>query len=200
MRANTMANRCILLTVAAIVTAVVHTACVLAAEPAITTYGTRNAAASGQLNMFSFLVGKWQGSGRTRLADGSYAQFAGVTWIGRYILDGTAIADEFHASTPDGKAYLGISLRQFDAAQKSWIVEYLNVTNSFLRRQVNPRSGSVTSNGDTVVVVSGDAQTNFRETYRLTDKNHYIYSADSSRDGGRNWDPASIEISMVRVE
>jgi hypothetical protein len=37
----------------------------------------------------------------------------------------TAIADEFHASTPDGRPYLGMSLRQYDAARKAWIVEYL---------------------------------------------------------------------------
>ena len=145
-------------------------------------------------------MGKWQGSGKTRLADGSYAQFSGVTWIGRYILNGMAIADEFHASTPDGKAYLGISFRQFDTQHHSWIIEYLNVTNSFLRRQVNPSSGSVSAAAGTVVVVSADGQMKFRESYQLTDKDHYTYRADTSRDDGRNWDPTSIEISMARVE
>src|SRR5665213_2789822 len=166
-----------------------------AAAPAITPYGHKSAQAPRQLSDFSFLVGKWQGSGKTRLADGSYAQFAGVTWIGRYILNGTAIADEFHASTADGKAYLGISFRQFDTQHHSWIIEYLNVTNSFLRRQVDPGSGSVSVDAGTVVVVSADGQTKFRESYRLTDKNHYTYRAATSRDGGRNWDPTSIEIS-----
>ena len=170
-----------------------------ASQPAITTYGERNAQAPGQLGLFSFLVGKWQGAGKTKLANGSYAQFSGVTWIGRYVLNGMAIADEFHASTPDGKAYLGISLRQFDTTHKSWVIEYLNVTNSFLRRQVNPLSGSVVQKADTVVVISGDGPAQFRESYRVTDKGHFTYSADTSRDAGRSWDP-SIEISMVRVE
>ena len=170
-----------------------------ASEPAITTYGERNAQAPSQLGLFSFLVGKWQGAGKTKLANGSYAQFGGVTWIGRYVLNGMAIADEFHASTPDGKSYLGISLRQFDKVHKSWVIEYLNVTNSFLRRQVNPLSGSVTLDSGAVVVISGDGPAKFRESYRVTDKDHFIYSADTSRDAGRNWDP-SIEISMTRVE
>src|SRR5580698_2011933 len=135
-----MANRRIVFLVAALALGIATSRHATAAEPAITPYGHKNVQAPTQLSDFSFLVGTWQGSGRTRLADGSYAQFSGVTWIGRYILNGMAIADEFHASTPDGKAYLGISLRQFDTQHHAWIIEYLNVTNSFLR-QVDPGSG-----------------------------------------------------------
>src|ERR1700733_3452257 len=184
-----MANRHIILLVAAIGISIITPSHAPASEPAITAYGERNAQAPSQLATFSFLVGKWQGAGKTKLANGRYAQFSGVTWIGRYILNGMAIADEFHASTPDGKSYLGISLRQFDKVHKSWVIEYLNVTNSFLRRQVNPLSGSVTLDSGAVVVISGDGPAKFRESYRVTDKDHFIYSADTSRDAGRNWDP-----------
>jgi hypothetical protein len=194
-----MANRRTPYLIAVIGISILSSSYAPASEPAITTYGERNAQAPAQLGLFSFLVGKWQGAGKTRLANGSYAPFSGVKWIGRYVLNGMAIADEFHASTPDGKAYLGISLRQFDTTHKSWVIEYLNVTNSFLRRQVNPLSGSVVQKADTVVVISGDGPAKFRESYRLTDKGHFIYSADTSRDGGGSWDP-SIEISMARVE
>ena len=172
----------------------------MAVEPAITTYGQKSAQAPRQLEMFSFLVGKWNGTGRTRVADGSYVQFGGVTWIGRYILNGMAIADEFHALAPDGKPYLGISIRHFDATHDSWIIEYLNVSNSFLRRQVNPQSGSVNLDTGTVVVISEDAQTRIREKYRVADQGHFTYSTDMSRDGGRSWDPVSIEMTMARVE
>jgi hypothetical protein len=40
------------------------------------------------------------------------AEFGGVSWIGRYILEGTAIADELHSAYPDGRPFLGISFRQ----------------------------------------------------------------------------------------
>ena len=72
----------------------------------------------------------------TELADGRSAEFA-VSWIGRYILGGTVISDEFHSLALDGSPYLGISLRQCDASKKAWVVEYFNVSNSFLRRQVS---------------------------------------------------------------
>jgi len=172
----------------------------MAGEPAVTPYGKISAQTPAQLRVFSFLVGKWQGGGKTRLADGTYAHFDGVTWIGRYVLDGTAIADEFHASTPDGKPYLGISLRQFDARHGTWTIEYLNVSNSFLRRQVNSQSGSVKSDGGTVVVIAEDGPTRIRESYRLADKDHFTYSTELSKDAGRSWDPVSIEIAMNRVE
>jgi hypothetical protein len=167
---------------------------------AITTYGERNSQAPGELETFSFLVGKWKGTGRTRLPDGNYAQWEGATWIGRYILNGMAIADEFHAPAPDGKPYLGISLREFDAKQGTWIIEYLNVSYSFLRRQVGPQGGSVSGDAKTVIVISEDGATRIRELYRVADRNHFTYSTDKSEDAGKNWSPPLIEMTMERAE
>lgn len=166
----------------------------MAADPAITTYGERNPEAPAELDLFSFLVGKW--SGRKRLADGTHVEW---TWIGRYVLNGMAIADELHASA-DGKQYLGITLRQFGTEHGIWIVEFLNVSNSFLRRQVNASSGSVSREADSVVVISEDAQKRIRERYRLVDQNQFTYTLDQSQDAGRSWDPVSIEMTMTRVE
>jgi hypothetical protein len=170
----------------------------VAAAESITTYGEKNRHAPGQLNLFSFLVAKWQGAGKTRLPDGSQARFE-LTWIGRYILDGMAIADEIHSRGPDGKPYLGISFRHFDAQHGSWIIEYLNVSNSFIRRQVNSRSGSVSQDAGTIVVISEDGPTKIRERYRLADPDHFTYTTDLSRDGGRSWEPDAVEMAMTRV-
>lgn len=171
----------------------------MAAERAITTYGERGGQAPSQLDLFSFLVGKWKGIGKSSLPNGRVAGFE-VTWIGRYVLNGMAIADEFHSLAPDGGPYLGISLRSFDISRDCWIIEYLNISNSFIRRQVNPKSGSVRRDGNTVVVISEDGRTRIRENYEVTDREHFTYRTDSSRDAGRHWDPVSIEISMGRIE
>jgi hypothetical protein len=172
----------------------------VAAEPAITTYGERNPEAPAELDLFSFLVGKWSGTGRTRLEDGNHVDWQGATWIGRYILNGMAIADELHAPGPDGKLHLGITLRQFDTEHDAWIVEFLNIPNSFLRRQVNPNAGSLSREADSVVVISEDDQLRIRERYRLVDQNHFTYTTDLSRDAGRSWDPVWLEMTMTRVE
>ena len=194
-----MASRRIILLIAVLGIGIGTASCTMANEPAVTTYGQTNAQAPSQLSLFSFLVGKWKGTGKSRLADGSHAQFE-LTWIGRYILNGMAIADEIHSLAPDGKPYLGISIRHFDTKHDSWIIEYLNVSGSLLRRQVNPESGSVSLYAGTIVITSEDAQTKIRENYRVADQNHFIYSMDMSRDGGRSWDTVSVEMTMTRVE
>jgi Protein of unknown function (DUF1579) len=194
-----VASRRIIFLIAALGIAVTAGSDTMASEPAVTTYGQRNAQAPSQLSLFSFLVGKWKGTGKTKLPDGSQGQFE-LTWIGRYILNGMAIADELHSLAPDGSPYLGISLRHFDTKHDSWVIEYLNVSNSFLRRQVNPQSGSVSVDAGTIVVISEDAQMRIREKYRLADPKHFTYTTDTSHDGGRSWDPVMIEMTMERVE
>jgi hypothetical protein len=194
-----MTSRRIILPIAALCIGLCIGSYTAATEPAITAYGQSNPQAPGQLNLFAFLIGKWKGTGRTRLADGSHAQFE-LTWIGRYILNGMAIADEFHSLAPDGSPYLGISIRHFDTKTNSWVIEYLNVSKSFLRRQVNPHSGSVRLDGGTIVVISEDAQTTVRENYHVADQSHFSYSTALSHDGGQSWDPVLIEMTMERVE
>lgn len=166
--------------------------------PAITKYGERNPAAPKELDVFAFLIGKWEGSVTVTPPDGKPIEI-GVTWIGRYILDGMAIADEIHSIGPDGPV-MGVTLRQFDTSKKSWIVEFMNVSNSFLRRQVNPESGSVTVDGNTVVVVSEAPDTWSRESYRLDAPDRFTYSIDLSNDGGRTWTKQAFEPTLSRKE
>jgi hypothetical protein len=172
------------------------------APPGTTIYGERNANAPKELGAFAFLVGKWEGGGKTTTADGKIVEFGGVTWIGRYVLDGMVIADEIHASeTPDGKPAFGISLRQYDAVKKAWIVEFLNVSNSFLRKQVNATSGAVTLEGATVVVIGDAPDTRGREIYRVESHDRFTYTLDLSNDGGRTWNVAGhTEMSFSRTE
>jgi hypothetical protein len=200
MRAILVTTRLLVILIATLTIDIATARYTMATEAAITMYGERNSQAPEELKLFSFLVGKWNGAGKTRLADGSHVQWQGATWIGRYVLDGMAIADEVTGPTPDGKTGLGISLRQFDTKQNSWIIEFLNVSNSFIRRQVNPRSGSVSLDAGTVVIIFENGQTSGRERYRVTDQNHFTYSLDTSRDGGRSWDPVLVEMTMTRAD
>src|SRR5690606_8771776 len=130
--------------------------------------------------------------------DGGSAAFP-VTWIGRYVLDGTAIADEMQAPAPDGSPWLGMSLRQFDAARQTWIIEFLNVTGAFLRRQVNGNAGSVSLDGRNVTVASASPGMNIREHYLVTGNDAFTYRLDISTDEGRNWTEGQMEISLKRA-
>lgn len=168
-------------------------------DPSKATYGEIGSRAPQELHAFSFLVGKWDGEGKTRLEDGTFAEFP-VTWIGRYILDGTAIADEIHSVAPDGSPYLGISLRQYDAIRKTWIVEYLNVSGSFVRKQVNSNSGSVNVAGPNVTVISESPGVTIRELYLVPDHSNFTYRLDVSSDGGTSWNEGQIEMIFRRLE
>jgi len=168
-------------------------------DPSMTSYGQIHPLAPGELQSFSFLIGKWDGKGKTQLPDGQVAEFP-VRWIGRYVLDGTAIADEMHAPAPDGSAYLGISLRQYDAQRGGWIIEYLNVPGSFLRRQVNAASGAVEVRGRDVTVFSASPGISIREHYLVPDADHFTYRLDVSNDGGSHWTEGQIEMNFRRVE
>ncbi len=165
----------------------------------ITTCGEKNPDSPGELDIFSFLIGKWQGTGKAKLDGGKFAEFT-VSWIGRYILDGTAIADELHSLAPDGSPYLGISLRQYDTKRKTWIIEYLNVSNSSLRRQVNADAGPVTVNGPTVTVTSGAPDSMSKEHYRVVDHDNWVYTLDASNDGGSSWNEGQVEMTLRRSE
>lgn len=164
-----------------------------------TTYGERNPGSPTELNAFSFLIGKWQGTGKVRLENGTFADFP-VTWIGRYILDGTAIADEAHSVSPDGSPYLGISLRQYDGSRRTWVVEYLNVSHSFLRRQVNSSAGSVKVHGSNVTVSSESPEMSIREHYLVAGHDNFVFRLDLTTDGGHSWNEGQVEITLSRSE
>ena len=166
-------------------------------DPSKTIHGERSPRAPRELDVFAFIIGKWDGRGRTRLPDGKVAEYP-VAWIGRYILDGTAIADEGHAPSPDGTPFLGITFRQYDLSRKTWVIEFLNVSGSFLRRQVHHGTGSVAVSGRTVTVTSESPGIVVREHYVVPDADNWVYRLDSSKDGGRSWDEGSIEFTFRR--
>jgi hypothetical protein len=169
-----------------------------APDPAVTTYGTLNPAAPAELATFSFLVGKWTGTGKYRDAEGKYTDF-GVLWIGRYALDGMAIADEIRRPESEGGAISGLTLRYFDPASKTWTVEFLNFIQSFLRKQTNANAGAVTQEGTKVTVFqSGPEGAPGREVYTLVDADHFTYSMDVERDGV--WDEGLVTMEMQREE
>src|SRR6188508_1869214 len=166
-------------------------------DPSKTIYGERSSQAPRELDVFAFLIGKWDGRGRTRLPDGTVAEYP-VAWVGRYILDGTAIADEGHGPYPDGTPFLGITFRQYDQSRKTWIIEFLNVSESFLRRQVHHGTGSVAVSGRTVTVTSESPGIVVREHYVVPDADNWVYRLDSSNDGGRTWNEGAIEFTFRR--
>jgi hypothetical protein len=169
-----------------------------AQDPAVTIYGSPNPAAPAELATFSFLVGKWAGTGKYRDPAGNYTDFE-TQWIGRYALDGMAIADEMRTPEAQGGMVVGLTLRFFDPATKTWTVEFLNFARSFLRKQTNASAGAVIKEGTKVTIEqSGPQGVPGREVYVVIDADHFTYSLDVQRDGV--WDEGTVTMDMQRVE
>jgi hypothetical protein len=135
---------------------------------------------------------------RTRRSRGGAREAA--RWVGRYILDGMVIADEVHAPNPDGSPALGITFRQYDTTRAAWIIEFLNVSHSFLRRQVRPGTGSVAVNGRNVTIHGEGLGVKVREHYLVRDDANWVYSMDMSSDAGKTWDNGTYEFTFRRAK
>jgi hypothetical protein len=173
-----------------------------ASNPVPNTYGERSVNAPPELDAFAFFIGKWEGAGKTRLPDGKIVEYP-ITWIWRYILDGTAIADEGHGTDRDGTRVVGISFRQYDRSRKGWVIEFLVEPTSQFFPQVRPGVGSVTVNGRNVTVVNGARSEapsrRIREHYQpAPDNDSWVYRLDESNDGGTSWNESRTEIILRR--
>lgn len=167
-------------------------------DPAVTTYGAVNAAAPKELALFAFLVGKWSGTARSRNSDGTFSEYK-FDWIGRYVLDGMAIADEMRMAAAQGGAIQGMSLRFFNPESKGWVIEFLNFNRAFLRKQVNAGTGAVTQSGNAVTISqTGPTGGPGREIYTLLAADHFTYRMDLMRDDGSTWDVGLVTIDMKR--
>ena len=73
--------------------------------------GQLNPNAPAALARFAFLIGSWRCEAKVRAATGDWQTFQ-ATWLGRFILDGYAIADEYRMTGASGELImLGVNLR-----------------------------------------------------------------------------------------
>lgn len=168
-------------------------------DPSLTTYGTLHPDAPAELRQFSFMVGKWTGMAKSLDQEGKWVEYP-MEWIGRYILDGKAIADEMRATSLPNNPIVGMTFRSFDQQQGNWVIEFLNVSGDFLRRQVGRGYGEVQEKGKQLIILqAGPAGALVREVYERQDENHFRYSLALSNDEGLNWEPEQVVIEMKRA-
>src|SRR5262249_54141208 len=95
-------------------------------DPADPKIGQPHPPAPAPPSRFAFLIGRWRCEATVRSANGEW-QTLYATWLGRFILDGYAIADEYRMTGPTGKLIvLGMNLRTYDATKQSWNMKWLN--------------------------------------------------------------------------
>src|SRR5262245_20327864 len=96
-----------------------------------TEYGNPNPEAPPELSQFAFIIGKWRCQVRVHQEGGTWQSYE-ATWIGRYILHGYVIADEYRMTNNAGQLIVhGMNFRSFNVQKKMWVMHWLDATRSF---------------------------------------------------------------------
>jgi hypothetical protein len=151
-------------------------------------FGELNPDAPAELSRFGFLIGEWRFEAKVKFPSGEWRFFQGM-WIGRYILDGHAIADEYRMTDMSGKlVVLGLNLRAYDPSKQSWNIKWLNGLAGTWMDLTPPELGGVTYHGQSIIyafkeltpIDSTHAYT--RATYTNDAQNHFTWRGEKSSD------------------
>ncbi len=108
-----------------------------------TMFGTTHPDAPPELAQFAFLIGTWKCKGKVKSPEDEWQEFA-ADWIGQYILEGKAIADEFRATWPDGSLFMhGQNIRIYSAEQKMWRMKWIDALAGTVIKMGGPELGGV---------------------------------------------------------
>jgi hypothetical protein len=148
-------------------------------------FGQPNPNAAAELSRFAFLVGRWRCEARVKLDDGQWQAFD-AAWLGGFILDGYAIADEYRMTDSGGKlVVLGVNLRAYDPARQVWNIKWLNaLTGTWV--DLGPEElGGVRFDGDSIIYafkepMAGHAYT--RATYANISEQRFTWRGEKSDD------------------
>lgn len=149
-------------------------------------FGKLNPNAPADLSRFAFLIGRWKCDAKVMLPSGEWQTFH-ATWVGRYILDGYAIADEYRMTDTSGKLIvLGMNFRSYDAAKRVWNIKWLDALTGSWVTLGSEDFGGVKSTDQSIVYafkepVAAHAYT--RATYTNLSPTHFTWRGEKSDDG-----------------
>jgi hypothetical protein len=153
------------------------------------TCGNLHPNAPPALSAFAFLIGRWECKANVKLDDERSQTFA-ATWLGRYILDGYAIADEYRMTGADGRLIvLGENFRTYDAGRQRWTLKWLNALAGTWTDLGPEDLGGVRSDGNSIsyaFVEPMAAHAYTRATYTNISSTHFTWLGERSADG-KGW-------------
>jgi hypothetical protein len=149
-------------------------------------FGKPNPNAPAELARFAFLIGSWRCEAKVKSADGEWQAFQ-ATWLGRYILDGYVIADEYRMTDSSGElVVLGVNLRTYDATKQTWNIKWLQALAGTWTDLGPGELGGVTFDGQSVIYAFKEpmvAHAYTRATYTNISATHFTWRGESSNDG-----------------
>jgi hypothetical protein len=155
-----------------------------------TAYSGPNPKAPPELSQFAFLIGSWRCDVRVKATDGPWQKYR-ATWVGRYILDGYAIADEYRMINEAGELIVhGMNFRSYSVERRTWVMRWLDATRSSWVELGPERLGGVRVSQETITfnlvdIFAPDAIS--RVTFSNISPDHFTWREDKSLDQGRTW-------------
>jgi hypothetical protein len=145
-----------------------------------------NPNAPTELSRFAFLIGRWRCEAKVKSAKGEWQTFR-AHWVGHYILDGYAIADEYRMTDPSGRLLvLGMNFRAYDPGKQIWNIKWLNALAGTWTDLGSQELGGIRFDGQSVIYafkepVAAHAYT--RATYTNISQTHFTWRGEMSDDG-----------------
>jgi hypothetical protein len=154
-------------------------------EQVVQEFGNTNPKAPAALSQFAFLIGKWQCEAKVKSADGEWQTFQAM-WLGRFILDGYAIADEYRMTNSSGEVIvLGMNFRAYDAARQIWNIKWLNALAGTWTDLGSEEFGAVRLDGHSITYAFKEPVASHvytRATYTNISKTHFTWRGEKSED------------------
>ena len=153
-------------------------------------YGSPNPKAPPELSQFAFIIGKWRCDARVKGEDGTWQPYE-ATWVGRYILDGYVISDEYRMTNTKGELIVdGMNFRSYSVEKKTWIMRWLNARNSFWLELGPEKLGGVRVTPKTITfnlidTFAPDALS--RVTFSNISASRFTWREEKSLDQGKTW-------------
>src|SRR6266853_5069142 len=153
-------------------------------------YGSPNPKAPPELSHFAFIIGKWRCDVRVKGENGTWQPYQ-ATWVGRYILDGYVISDEYRMTNTKGELIVhGMNFRSYSVEKKTWIMRWLNARDSFWLELGPEKLGGVrvTPKAITFNLIDTFAPGALsRVTFSNISESHFTWSSERSLDQGKSW-------------
>jgi hypothetical protein len=164
-------------------------------------FGIPNSKAPAALSRFAFLIGRWRCEAKVRLESGDWQTFE-AAWVGRFILDGYAIADEYRMTGCSGELFvLGMNFRAYDASRQIWNIKWLNALAGTWTDLGPERLGGVRFDGQSIIYAFKEpmaAHAYTRATYTNISKTRFTWRGEKS-DDGKTWSDFMV-VEAYRTE
>ncbi len=148
--------------------------------------GQANPNAPEALSRFAFLIGRWRCKAKILVGDGEWQTFE-ASWVGRFMLDGYVIADEYRMTSSSGELMvLGMNFRAYDPARQTWNMKWLNSRTGTWTDLGSEEMGGVRFEAESIVYALREpmaAHAYTRATYMNISQTHFTWLGESSEDG-----------------